>query len=43
MVRPQDAYASLNTSELDAARRFSILVMSDTHGAVIREAAPPRR
>jgi hypothetical protein len=36
-------YVSLNTNELDNADRFSILVLSKEHGAVIREAAPPKR
>jgi hypothetical protein len=36
-------YASLTTEELSAVERLSILVISDTHGAVIREVAPPKR
>lgn len=36
-------YTSLNTNELDHVDRFSILVMNDQHGAVIREANPPKR
>lgn len=36
-------YASLSTNELDSVERFSILVMSEGHGSVIREAAPPKR
>jgi hypothetical protein len=36
-------YASLTTEEIGAVERFSILVISDTHGAVIREVAPPKR
>ena len=36
-------YASLSTDELDRVERFAILVMSDEHGALIREAAPPQR
>jgi len=36
-------YTSLNTNELDFVERFAILVLSDEHGAVIREAAPPKR
>jgi hypothetical protein len=34
---------SLNTNELDFVQRFAVLVMSETHGAVIREAAAPKR
>ncbi len=36
-------YTSLNTNELDHVERFSLLVLSPEHGAVIREAAPPKR
>ena len=35
--------APLNTNELDFVQKFSLLVMSDDHGAVVREAAPPKR
>ena len=34
-------YASLSTSKLPNVERFSILVLTDAHGAVVREAAPP--
>ncbi|MBI3725966.1 hypothetical protein HY251_18720, partial [bacterium] len=36
-------YASLSTDELDAIDRFALLVLSEEHGAVIREASPPKR
>jgi len=36
-------YTSLNTNELDNVARFSMLILSDDHGAVVREAAPPKR
>ena len=42
-LRGRFDYTSLNTNELDNVERFSILVMSETHGAVVREAAPPKR
>ncbi len=42
-LRGKFDYASLNTNELADARRFSILVMSEEHGAVVREAKPPQR
>ncbi len=42
-LRGRFDYASLSTSDLDNAERFSILVMSDKDGAVIQEAAPPKR
>lgn len=36
-------YASVSTDELDRVERFSLLVLSEGHGSVIREAAPPKR
>lgn len=36
-------YATLSTDELDRVERFAILVMTESSGAVIREAAPPKR
>jgi len=36
-------YTSLNTNELDYVEAFSILVLSEERGAVIKEAAPPKR
>jgi len=42
-LRGRFDYTSLNTSELDSVERFAVLVLSDTHGAVVREAAPPKR
>ena len=36
-------YASLSTNELDNVQRFSVLVLSDQFGAVVREADPPKR
>jgi hypothetical protein len=36
-------YTSLSTDELDRVERFSLLVLSESHGSVIREAAPPKR
>jgi hypothetical protein len=36
-------YATLSTNELDSVERFSILIMSEAHGSVIREATPPQR
>ena len=41
-LRGKFDYASLNTSELDRASRFSILIMSDQDGALVREAKPPQ-
>ena len=42
-VRGRFDYASLNTDELTRVERFSILVCSDAHGCVVREAAPPKQ
>ncbi len=36
-------YTSLNTNELDFVDKFSILILSSDHGAVVREAKPPKR
>lgn len=36
-------YTSLNSNELDVAERFSLLILNDQHGGVIREASPPKR
>ena len=42
-LRGRFDYTSLNTNELDFVEKFSLLVMSEEHGAVVREAAPPKR
>ena len=42
-LRGRFDYTSLNTNELDNVHRFSILILSDDHGALIKEAAPPKR
>jgi hypothetical protein len=42
-LRGRFDYASLNTNELDVATKFSVLVLSDEYGALVREAAPPKR
>ncbi|MCG3181905.1 MAG: hypothetical protein BIFFINMI_04345 [Phycisphaerae bacterium] len=42
-LRGRFDYTSLNTNELERVARFSILVLSDTQGAVVREAAPPKQ
>jgi len=36
-------YTSLNTNELDIVEQFSLLILSPDHGAVVREAGPPKR
>ncbi len=42
-LRGRFDYASLSTDELEGVERFALLVLSEEHGAVIREAAPPKR
>jgi len=42
-LRGRFDYASLSTADLDEVARFSILVISDEHGALVREAAPPKQ
>jgi hypothetical protein len=42
-LRGRFDYSSLSTSDLDHVDRFALLVLSDNHGAVIQEAAPPKR
>jgi len=42
-VRGRFDYASLSTNDLTTAQRFAVLILSDEHGAVVREADPPAR
>lgn len=42
-IRGRYDFASLNTNDLDIATKFSILMMSDEFGALVREANPPKR
>lgn len=42
-LRGRFDYTSLNTNELDFVDKFSLLVLSEEHGAVVRESAPPKR
>ena len=42
-LRGRFDFASLNTNALDVATKFSILVLSDEFGALVREANPPKR
>lgn len=42
-LRGRFDYVSLSTDDLDRVERFALLVLSDDHGAVIREAPPPKR
>ncbi len=42
-LRGRFDYASLSTDELDGVQKFSVLVLSDQHGALVREATPPKQ
>ena len=41
-LRGRFDYTSLNTNEIEHVDKFSMLIMSDEHGALIREAPPPK-
>ena len=42
-LRGRFDYVSLNTGELDNVQAFAILILNDDHGAIIREAKPPKQ
>ncbi|MFM7162531.1 MAG: hypothetical protein ACKO3P_19410 [Planctomycetaceae bacterium] len=42
-LRGKFDYASLSTGDLEGVTRFSILILSDEFGSVVREALPPKR
>jgi hypothetical protein len=42
-LRGRFDYGSLSTNDMDHVKRFSMLILSDDHGAVVREADPPKR
>ena len=42
-LRGRFDYTSLSTNELDFVKKFSLLVLSEKFGAVVQEAAPPKR
>lgn len=42
-LRGRFDYTSLSTNDLDNVQRFSILVMSDDDGAIVKEVMPPKR
>ncbi len=42
-IRGRFDYTSLNTDELNMVEKFSILIFSESHGAVIKEANPPKQ
>ena len=41
-IRGRFDFSSLSTNDLDVATKFSILMLSDEHGALVREAMPPK-
>lgn len=41
-MRGRFDYASLSTRSVSSVEKFSVLVMSDDGGAVVREASPPK-
>ena len=42
-LRGRFEYATLNTNDLEFVDRFALLVLSDNHGATVREASPPQQ
>jgi hypothetical protein len=42
-LRGRFDYSSLSTNELDYVDKFSLLILSEEHGAVVREAKPPKQ
>ncbi len=42
-LRGRFDYTSLNTDEIDSVDHFAILILSDSNGAMVREASPPKR
>ena len=42
-LRGRFDYTSLSTNELDFVDKFSLLILSEEHGAVVREAKPPKQ
>ena len=42
-LRGRFDYASTNSSQLELADRIAILVISDEHGSLVREATPPKQ
>ncbi|MBF0409081.1 MAG: hypothetical protein HQM10_17165 [Candidatus Riflebacteria bacterium] len=42
-IRGRFDYTSLSTNELDNVQKFSILIITDRNGSLVREANPPKR
>ena len=42
-LRGRFDYVSLSTNEVENVTQFALLILSDEHGAIVREAKPPQR
>lgn len=42
-LRGRFDYSSLSTNDLDFVQRFSVLILHDEHGAMVKEVAPPKQ
>jgi hypothetical protein len=42
-LRGRFDYASLSTDDLGGVRKFALLILSEEHGALVREATPPKQ
>ena len=42
-LRGRFDYSSFSTKSLDVFQRFSVLLLHDEHGAMVKELAPPRQ
>ncbi|WP_166831361.1 hypothetical protein [Thalassoroseus pseudoceratinae] len=42
-LRGRFDYVSLSTNEVENVSQFALLILSDEHGAIVREAKPPQR
>ena len=42
-LRGKFDYSSINTGDINNVESFSFLVLSDKHGAMIKEAQPPKK
>ncbi|MCP4364853.1 MAG: hypothetical protein GY800_06080, partial [Planctomycetes bacterium] len=42
-LRGRFDYTSLNSGQLDSVSRFAVLILSESHGALVREVDPPQR
>ncbi|MCI5223297.1 MAG: hypothetical protein D3924_11635, partial [Candidatus Electrothrix sp. AR4] len=42
-LRGRFDYTSLNSDQLDSVSRFAVLILSEEHGALVREVGVPQR